>query len=372
MRPVSAAFLRTVRGSHQVVSEARVVSPGQTGVAPGGVLLDIHDGDVQIDGTADIRSTLDLTVTGSGMWPTRASSLLAPFGNEIHARRGIVFGNGTTEWVSLGYFRINTPSQADAPDGPITIAASDRMGGLIKARMLTPVQFPPTATAGTVVTQLVREVYPWAVIQWDDLTDTTPLGRSLTVEEDRYAFLADLVTSYGKVWYWDHRGVLVIKAAPSPAEPVFDVDYGQGGVLVELSRELSDDGVYNAVVATGEGADTTSPVRAVAIDNNPTSPTYWNGAFGKVPRWYSSPFITTKSQAESAAASILSRSIGLPYRVDFTAVPNPALEPYDPVRVIYPGRMETHVLERLTVPLRASAPMTAATREQTLVVMGVG
>lgn len=371
MRPVSAAFLRTVRGSHRMVAEARVVAPGQTGVNPGGTLLALDGGDVQIDGTADVRSTLDLTVVGAGMWPTGAGDLLAPYGNEIHVRRGIRYGNGTTEWVSLGYFRIESVGQDRAPDGPIRVSASDRMAGLIEARLLAPVQYPLGTTLGTIVTQLVTEVYPAAVIEWDDATDEAELGRALTAEEDRHGFLAELVEAAGKVWYWDHRGVLVVKSPPDPGEPVWDVNHGRDGVLVELGRELSREGVYNAVVASGEGADTVAPARAVVVDDNPASPTYWSGPFGKVPRFYSSPFITTDEQAASAGAAMLTKSLGLPYSVDFTVVPNPALEPYDPVRVIYPGRVETHVIDTLTVPLAADAAMPATTREQTLIVLGV-
>jgi hypothetical protein len=49
------------------------------------------------------------------------------------------------------------------------------------------------------------------------------------------------------------------------------------------------------------------------------------------------------------------------------------LEPLDPVLVRYSNRdaAETHVIEQLTVPLVASAAMTATTREQTLIAIGV-
>lgn len=373
MRPVSDAFLRTVRGSHTMTAEARVVEPGQTGVDPDGEDLPILSGDVQVDGTANVRSTLDMLTDGTGMWPTQASSLLAPYGNEVFVRRGIQYGNGTTEWVSLGYFRIESPEQDEPPDGPIRISAKDRMAGLIEARLLAPVQYLAGAVLGDIVDELVTEVYPSAVIEWDDSTDADTLGRSLVAEEDRFEFLADLVTAAGKVWYWDYRGVLVIVSPPDPATPVYEVNHGANGVLVAMSRTLSREGVYNAVVATGEGTDTEDPVRAVAVDDNPLSPTFWDGQFGKVPRFYSSPFITTTAQAQSAARSLLTRNLGLPYTVDFTTVPNPALEPLDPVLVSYSDRYrtETHVIEKVTVPLTPDAPLSAATREQTLVVIGV-
>ncbi|PZG14416.1 DUF5047 domain-containing protein [Micromonospora craterilacus] len=367
MRPVSDAFLRTISGSHQMVAEARVVAPGQTGVAPDGLLLAVESGDVQLDGTADVRSTVDLTVVGEGMWPSRPADPLAPYGNELHLRRGIKFSSGRTEWVSLGYHRIDSPKQDEVPNGPIRLTAQDRMAGLKDAQLVAARQYLTGSTVGSVLEHLVREVYPAAVIEWDDETPSTTLRRSLMVEQDRHAFLAELVTAHGKIWYWDHRGVLVIKGVSPSTSPVYTVSHGAGGVLVRLSRELSRDGVRNACVAVGEGADTVVPARAVVIDNDPASPTFFYGPFGQVPEFFSSPFIVDNGQARVAAAAILARSLGLPYSVDFSMVPNPALEPWDPVRITYPGRSETHRIERITVPLTAAGEMTATTREQTLI-----
>jgi hypothetical protein len=128
--------------------------------------------------------------------------------------------------------------------------------------------------------------------------------------------------------------------------------------------------VYNAVVASGDGTDTVTPARGVAFDNNPSSPTYFSGPFGPVPRFYSSPFITTVGQAQSAASAILLQNLGLTYSVDFEAAPNPALQPYDPVLVTYPsGASETHILDKVTVPLNGDA-LKATTREQTVVLIG--
>lgn len=370
MRPVSDRFLRTVRGSHQATFEARVVAPGQTGIDPAGTSITILGGDVEVNASAQTRSTLDLTTAGKGMWPNRGDSLLAPYGNEVFVRRGIKYGDGVTEWVSLGYFRLDTPEQDRVPDGPITLTGADRMAGIVDGRMLAPRPFPANTTYGTVVATLVGEIYPWATIEWDDSTDSQQIGRQVIAEEDRYEVLDDLVTSVGKVWWWDHRGVLVIKTPPAPTTPVWEVNHGASGVLVAMSRRLTREGVYNAVVATGEGADTAKPVRAVVVDNDRTSPTYFYGPFGKVPRFFSSPLITSNGQAALAAASMLTKQLGLPYAVDFSMVPNPALEPYDPVRVTYPGRSEVHVLDRLTIPLTAEGALTASTREQTTVLTG--
>ena len=66
MRPVSAAFLAALRGSHTMVVRARVCSTFQTGTDPDGTSVSILSGKVTVDGTADIRTTLDMSVDGTG------------------------------------------------------------------------------------------------------------------------------------------------------------------------------------------------------------------------------------------------------------------------------------------------------------------
>lgn len=370
MRPVSEQFLAALRGSHQAVTQVLAVTAGQNGVTPTGTELTVLSGDVQLDASADIRGNVQVEVDGTNAFPTSADDPLAPYGGEVFVRRGIAFGGGRTEYVSLGYFRINSCEQDEAPNGPIRIQGQDRMGGIVKARLTAPRQYAGSATCGDVVDDLVLDVYPWAVIEWDDATETTPIGRPTICEQDRFRFLADLVTGRGKIWYWDHRGVLVIKDPPDVDETVWEVDGGRNGVLIKLSRDLSDEGVYNAVVASGEAIDVLSAPTAVAYDDNPDSPTWWLGDFGQVPRFYTSGLITTKGQAQLIANLLLRSTLGVPYNVDFQAIVNPALEPWDPIAVRITGKRETHVLDRLTVPLTVEQSMTAQTREQTLVEIG--
>lgn len=354
-------------------ARARLVTPGQTGTNPSGVETPIVDGAVFLDASAAIRSTCELVSLRP--WPASSDDPAAPYGQELFLERGIEFGNGSTEWISLGYFRLEDTEQESAPVGALRLVGSDRMAGIVDGRLMAPRQFAATATRAAVVDELVREVYPDAVIEWDS-GELVQLGRQVIAEEDRHAVLLDVVTSAGKVCFFDYRGVLVIRDAPDAGAPVAELNAGEGGVLVTLGRSLSRRGVTNAVVASGEAPDTGPPARGVAVDADPSSPTYFYGPFGPVPEFYSSPLLITDQQAANAARSILSRSLGIPYRVNLSAVPNPALEPLDPVTITYPAtltaaaRSELHILSTLTVPLIAAAPLEATTREQTLATIG--
>jgi hypothetical protein len=242
------------------------------------------------------------------------------------------------EYVPLGYFRIETVEQDDAPRSPIRITARDRMAAIIEARMLAPRTFAAGTRFDAIFEDLVLEIYPSAVLVIDDDVAGSTLREAATVEEDRFAFLRDLADSRGRIMYFNRSGELVVTEAPSTDTPVFTVNEGPDGVLVKARRQLSRAGVYNAVVAKGTEADLSGgdpPAYAVVWDDNPSSATYFFGAFGQVPRYYASPFLYTDAQAASAAASILSRTTGLPYSIDLTAIPHPGLDPLDPITVVY-------------------------------------
>lgn len=365
MRPVSAQFLAAVSSSHRAVSRVRVVPAGLNGTSPATVLaeLDIVSGAVTLDSTANVRGTVDLETTAT-WWPTSASDPLTPYGHELFVERGVVYGNGAREWVSQGYYRINTPEQLDAPLGTITVTGSDRMQGIIDDRIPYPLSFTAGTPVTSVIQSLVTATYSWAVFDFDASVTGKTLGSDQITTDDRYQFLADMITSFGCVGYFDYRGYFVVKPPPSTVTPVATISSGRNGVLMSLSRSLSRDGINNGCVASGEAlSEDVPPVSAMVVDQDPSSPTYWSGSFGHVLQFFSSSFLTTVAQCTSAAQSILAKSTGLPYSVDFGQVPNPALEPLDPVTVAYPGRRESHVLSQIVIPLDVRTAQTGQTRQ---------
>jgi hypothetical protein len=353
--------LRTVRASHTATFRATVLTTYQDGVSPTGTTILIEGGDVVLDATAQVRGTLSLLTDGNGWDPRPGRSLLLPYGNEIYIERGIDVG-GSLEWVGQGFYRISSVAQASAPDGQLTVTGSDRSQGIIDAALPVPVQFAATASVADVFSTLVLQVYPDATIDFDYTASADLLGSAQVTTEDRYQFLADLATSRGKVMYWDYQGHLVVKDRPDPGVTVWDVSAGEDGVLIDAARTLTRDNVFNAVVVTADGADTSAAPLAVAYDNNPESPTYYYGTFGKIPEFWSSPLVTTAAQAQAAAALILARAITLPLQADFSSVPNPALEPLDAVSLTYPGPVapDSLVIGQITIPLTAADPLTAS------------
>lgn len=374
MRDVSSRFLAAIPGSHPMVARARLCTPGQEGTNPGPLAADgeplyplaIDDGDVLFNPAAQIRATSQLTVLAD--WPATEFDQLFPNGGaDLFLERGIVFGDGSREWVSLGYQRMKKIKQRRAPNGPVEIEGSDRMAPIIDARLTEPRQYTSSATWRSVIEDLVLEIYPDATVTLTGFDADESIGSDQICERERYTFLNDIAKSHGCTMYFDYDGSFVMKPVPSytnGSAPVWVVKHGAGGVLIELAREITTDEVFNAVVVNGEQLGAVEPVTAVAYDLNPQSPTRWNGPFKQVPRFYSSSFIHTELQASAAAAAMLARSAGTPYLVDFNIVPNPALEPLDLIGVMYDDRdaMRLHVVDTLRIPMVARRSMTGTTR----------
>lgn len=379
MRAVQPRYLSTLRGSHSAIFRARVCPVFQTGVDPDGEEIGISDeaGDVTSSAGAEVRSTL--TMSTPTKWPTAADDLMAPYGNEIFVESGLRYGNGQEEWVGLGYYRINNPQQEVVPDGLISLTCTDRWQGIIDATFPTPRQFPASTVRSDLVSRLLTEVYPSALVEWDDpVVAAATIGKPLAVEEDRAGTIRELMTALGKVGYFDYRGIFVIKTPAEVTGPaVWTVDAGSNGVLTSISRSISREGVFNIVVAESASVDSSFPVRYVAADYGPNSPTRVNGRFGPVPTKFSSPMLLTTAQCRTAAETLLKKSLGLPYSINLGSIPNAALEPGDVIKVRYPEKSrsrslitETHVLDEVKIPIGIGGPIQLKTRQQPVILIG--
>lgn len=346
-----------------MASRVRVLTtPGQSGTNPTGTIIPITDGSVTFDATAQVTGQCDITTTQP--WPVNASDLITCYGNEVYIERGVTYATGT-EWVGLGYYRIDSAQQRNAPNGTIAVPGSDRMASVIDAKLISPQVFTAGTTVASVITSLVQGAFPFTVqFAIDASLSTQTLAVDNSTTNDRYQFLSDLVAAYGMIMYWDYRGYFVVKPVPTLNNPVATIATGRGGVITEMSREISRAGVYNAAVVSGTApASGQAPFAAVA-DTNPSSPTYFYGRFGQVPQFISSSLYTSVAQCQAAGVAALLKTLGLPYEMDFGLVPNPALELWDPILVSYnSGQVEPHILKHLEIGLKASDSMTAQTRQ---------
>lgn len=363
MRPASARFLAAVAEPHTLAVRVALLQDGEEVDT-----LDTLGGTVTLDGNAATRGTVDLAFADDGtlgLVPDTPASPLAPYGNELRVERGIEYLDGTIETIPLGVFRINDVDVNDTDDGlHIRVTGQDRSARIIDARFEAPYQVAAATPITDAIADTIGLVYPEVVTNFATTSLTTP---QVIAEEggDRWAFCQQIATGAGMELFFDGDGELVLRPVTPPAgSPVTSLVEGEDGVLLEAARKWSRQGAFNRVIATGENTSETAPVRGVATDDNPNSPTYYYGPFGPCPRFYSSPFITTADQAASAAQAILSRELGTTQSVDFGTVVNPALEPGDVIRVTREraGIDEDDVIDTLSIPLAAEGAMSGTTR----------
>lgn len=374
MYEVSARFAEAVAGTHRSVVRVRLLAlPGQTGANPtGGLEVPLLDGDIRLSATADVKGTLAAAIPGD-YW-----DLVQPFGCELFCERGVDFGDGTREMVPLGYYRIDKISQDRKPYGPIQIDGSDRTAQLRQTRVVYPYQVPVGSTHRQLFETLINGAstgsgtYGLYVgidvpILWDEAgydPDAATITSGPVVDDYVYDFLAKLVDARNAIIRARPTGELEVVAANPPVDAAADLELrdGRTGTLVQASRSVSRDGVYNLVRAVGSDPAIQTGYR-LAYLTDPSSPIRWDGPFGASVRYYASPVLTTSEQADAAAETILARSTGLPTELSLWAVPNPAVRPLDVARVVVTGELaEGHVLDEVTIPLAGPNPLQVKTR----------
>ncbi len=352
-----------VTQSHQVATLVELVEGGIVGET----IWNVVDGSVTLDSTAASRGRLDLSIAGEEWVPTSRSSPLAPFGNELRVSRGVVVPGSHVELVRLGIFGIQTAVPSDSGGQLVTnVTGIDRSGRFTES----PFEAPYTVASGTIGEDAILAVLQdvWTNFGYDFVTTNTPLLPLFAQEsDDRWAFAQGIATALGCELYFTGTGRLTLQPIPTVGgDPVDEFSEGEGGVLVEISREWDRSPVYNRVIVTGENPEEgDDPVpRGVATDYYPGSSTNYDGPFGHKPMFWSYSGIHSDTEAQNAANGILLRTLGSPQNLSFSTLVNPSRRPGDLIRIRRErlGIDEDHIIDAITIPLTADGAMTAATR----------
>jgi hypothetical protein len=339
-------------------------------------------GSVQVDRGAQFRRSLDLDVapvwrdgtTGlvSSVIPTSASDALSPYGTLLRVQYGMsVPGQTSPFWWPQGLFRV---SQADVDDDGVPslkVKGYDLSRTISKNKLSTPWVVAAGQNVGDSIVSLALNRYPYLQYRAHSVTQTFPALVVLDPEKDPWEAITEWAASAGCEAFFDTDGYLTIRTVPDPtSDPVVwtyqDAGDGRNAVMAGVSRSLSDDPGYNGVILTSDSPNISPPLRSEAWDANPSSPTYYLGQYGKVPKFVTNAFVGTQTQADAAAAAELRRVTGGTEGVTMTCVPNPAHEAGDTIRVIRPasGVNQTTVLESFTLPFVAGDAMQLTFRER--------
>lgn len=222
----------------------------------------------------------------------------------------------------------------------------------------------------TAIHDIIEDRLPNTSYNFASTTHTTPkLIFGMSMDSDPWQDAQDLATAIGMELFFDALGVCTLRDVPDPGtgQSVWTFSDSANPTIASATRSLTDQTVFNYIVAYGESVDNAVPVSAVAFDDNPNSPTYYLGAYGKVPTSFTSPEITTVEQAQAAADALLNLSIGNAENVEISVVPNPAIEPGDVVTVTI-GELKltgTFMVNDMNTPLSAAEAQTFTVYRQT-------
>lgn len=344
--------------SHRLATLVEVIIDGESQ----GEMLDatgkvVTDGSVSYDANASFRGRMELQVASEELASIAPTSELAPYGTELRLWRGV-----EDDLTSLGIFKIE---RASTQDGVTSISGNDRSMIVSEAKLEEAVNFEADTDALDAIQELILGAYPSATFDFAGIE--IPLPALLCAEgEDPWEDALGIAKSIGCQLYANDAGVFQLEPVPTSVvgQSIADLVEGEGGTLLSAQRDIDRSGVVNKWIVTGENTTSDEVYRGEAKDDNPLSPTYFDGPFGRKPDFWSSEYIQSDDQAATAAAAQLSRSIGAPDVITFSALVNPALRPFDVVtmRRELLGLDQEHCLDAITLPLTAEGTMGGATR----------
>ncbi|OKI54569.1 hypothetical protein A6A27_32090 [Micromonospora sp. CB01531] len=214
--------------------------------------------------------------------------------------------------------------------------------------------------ASAVIVEFLNWYYPYlnatyASVFEEGVTDYRIPGGHTFGQTSYWDAISELAKNMGGRLYFDVNGspkVSPVVELTSVVGTVLDLAAGEGGVLVDAGHSYSREGIYNGVTVIGATTPEGGIVEASLYNSDPSSPLRYGGPFGKAVNVIEDTTLTTEAQCYQRARAELARHTGLGYSLDFTAIPNPALDAGDFVRFVYAdGRVEVHQIDSLSIPL---------------------
>ncbi|KRD36801.1 hypothetical protein ASE27_10115 [Oerskovia sp. Root918] len=316
-----------------------------------------HDADRQVQGQATITvGDPDGTLAPWGM-----SDPLGPGGSRLQ----ITWVSGLSgSRVPLGWWRIRRPDPQEtwqaynssgtlmrvAGGGSVTVQADEETSTAVMSRLDAEVVTAPTCVAE--VRRLLQDVCP--VVALEGVIDG-PVPGSLVYGDGRLDAVEDLLATINATYRMGPDGAMEIVPVAGIG-PVWTLAGGEDGVLVQTVRSLSDDGVYNAVISTGQTPEGSPLVGRAVIASGPLA---WGGPFGKVPLYHRSIATTQLGVQADAQSTLDARVASGEVDLAVTCLTHPALQLNDRVIVIAATTAGDQALEGRVVGMR----MTSATSD---------
>lgn len=252
-----------------------------------------------------------LTFTGDSLLPRRPGDILTPFGTRVQVEIGLEMLDGSVSKVPYGTYEIGSAKvRAEADERVVEVGLIDISERIQRYRFESPYTVPPLTDLGNLVNLVVTNrtgQSPNVGLVGAGSAVARVFG--LDVGTAPWTELLDVLASFSRTAWYDRVGALQLGTTDSDPDSSYNLD-----ALTSYSSDY-DTRPPNVIVVRGETQDGTPPVQAVAIDSNPSSPTYagigpGTSPYGRVTEFYTSPLIRTQVQAQGTADALLFRSVG--------------------------------------------------------------
>jgi Domain of unknown function (DUF5047) len=292
----------------------------------GGVTSELEpiSGSFTQDARRNARWDGRLQFAGDDVLPRRPGDLLTPFGTRVEVELGLELLDGSVSSVPYGTYEISSSKvDTDAGSRVVSVGMIDVSDRVERYRFETPV----SVASGTDLATMINTVVTNRTGFNPGVTATgVTLGAARVFGLDAgtapWSEILDVLANFSLVAWYDRVGQIQVGSQVPDSATAYPLD-----LLTSLSSDY-DTRPPNVVVARGEAQDGTAPVQAVAVDSDPSSPTYagtgpGTSPYGRVTEFFSSPLLKTVGQAQSAADTILAQNVGA--GATYTLI-----RPYDP------------------------------------------
>lgn len=352
----TALYKSAIHAPHKLAFQVDLYAGPAGGLLAGDIR--VFGGSVTANLTHRVTRTGSFTL-GPEFWPgTDPTAALTPYQTVARVFAGIEYGDGSKEMFPIITGRVGQVTRND--DGTVTADVDDLAADVIAYRFEQP-RNSENVSVLTQIRRLIQDALPSATFGTDDVVDAqTP---KLTWDEDRGQALDNLAETLGGRWYALGNGDFVVRAYPYDVGTIVqDVRDGPSGLLLKGAPTLSRYNAYNSITVVVERFDGGAPFFVRVRDESPTSPTRFDGPFGRVSRVIKVQTPLTLGEATRYARAQLQASTALSSTWSVEMVPDFTLEPGDTVALESRGERSTQLIDSITYPLKEPDTMTLDTR----------
>lgn len=334
-----------------------------TGITTPLPILADSDSKVTIDVGAVNRRMLSLALPPSqSLFDT-----LAVAGGEITATQTVFYIDRSTEVAPLGVFPVTEQGMTYRPGGQLSLTCPDRWLNIQACGFDTARTSIASNTGSQEIKRLIEGAWSnagWPFPGWaagsPDLGATTKVGPLVWTDGDRNNAIQGLLKLNSYDAYFDASGLAVLRPSPiltSASVPVWLINPGEAGVLIDAERIRDNSVVRNVIVVSTTASDVILPIQVIANTHDPNvDPLSSLGPLGRRTKEYSDNFRST-AQMIAAGKVQLNLQLSAQQQLSLTARSNPWLDGYDVITGILPKGdgttqpAEQHLIQTATIPL---------------------